>query len=167
MPTTTPSVEDRLLIAELSAKYAWALDTCDTEAFIACFTPDALFGDIGVTAKGHKTIRKLVKQRYHENPIFAGRQHQISQTVFLPNEDGQTDRWSTKSFAQVLVLRDIGPYLYWVGYYYDTVLKVDGQWLFEERLANKWMGEVLSKFPRDSIAPLIMERPAGFFDPVD
>jgi len=34
-------------------------------------------------------------------------------------------------------------------------------------MASKWMGDVLSGFPADSIAPLIMERPPGFFDPLN
>jgi len=169
MSPTTPSPEDRFLIADLSAKYSWSLDTGDTEALLSCFTEDAFFGDLAVDARaqGRDQIRKLVMQRYHGNPIFPGRQHQIGQTLFTPDESGRTDRWHSKSFAQVLALRDIGPYLYWVGYYRDIVVKVDGEWLFEQRVASKWMGEVLDGFPRDSIAPLIMERPKGFWDPID
>ena len=165
----TPSAEERFQIMDLSARYSWALDTGDTDALLRCFTEDADFGDlaIGAEAKGHDQIRRLVMQRYHGNPIFPGRQHQIGQTLFTPDEDGRADRWHSKSFAQVLALRDIGPYLYWIGYYRDIVVKVDGQWLFEQRMASKWMGDVLKGFPADSIAPLIMERPPGFFDPLN
>ncbi len=36
-----PSTEDRLAIYELYARYSWALDTGDTEGYVALFTPDA------------------------------------------------------------------------------------------------------------------------------
>lgn len=34
--------EDRLDILDLMARYAWAIDTGDTDAYVACFTPDAV-----------------------------------------------------------------------------------------------------------------------------
>ena len=36
------TVEDRLAIQDLLARYAWALDTGDVDSFVACFTPDAV-----------------------------------------------------------------------------------------------------------------------------
>ncbi len=36
-----PSTQDRLEIYELYARYSWALDTGDTEGYVALFTPDA------------------------------------------------------------------------------------------------------------------------------
>ena len=38
-PLTT---EDRIAINDLLAEYAWALDTGDVDALVACFTPDAV-----------------------------------------------------------------------------------------------------------------------------
>lgn len=32
---------DRVALTDLIAAYGWALDTGDTEALVACFTPDA------------------------------------------------------------------------------------------------------------------------------
>lgn len=46
------SADDRLAIIELMAKYAWAIDTGDVEAYVACFTPDALLSMRGVTQRG-------------------------------------------------------------------------------------------------------------------
>jgi ketosteroid isomerase-like protein len=39
---TPPTVEDRIAINDLIASYAWALDTGDVDAPLACFTPDAV-----------------------------------------------------------------------------------------------------------------------------
>ena len=36
-----PSAEDRTLIEELYARYSWALDTGDTDGYVALFTEDA------------------------------------------------------------------------------------------------------------------------------
>ena len=36
-----PSAEDRTLIYEMYARYSWALDTGDTDGYVALFTDDA------------------------------------------------------------------------------------------------------------------------------
>jgi hypothetical protein len=36
-----PSVQDRLAIHDLYARYSWALDTGDTDGYVALFTVDA------------------------------------------------------------------------------------------------------------------------------
>jgi len=36
-----PSVHDRLEIQDLYARYSWALDTGDTDGYVALFTADA------------------------------------------------------------------------------------------------------------------------------
>lgn len=36
----TVSVEDRLAIGDLFARYMWAIDTGDVEGLVACFTED-------------------------------------------------------------------------------------------------------------------------------
>ncbi|MET0780314.1 MAG: nuclear transport factor 2 family protein, partial [Microbacterium sp.] len=105
--TLAPSADDRFAIADLCARYAWALDVGDTEGVVACFTEDAIFDEI-VYARGRDQIRKAVKQLFHDNPLFAGRQHAIGQTLFSPDDEGRPDHWRMKSFAHVFVLRDTG-----------------------------------------------------------
>jgi hypothetical protein len=160
-----PSADDRFAISNLCARYAWALDTGDTDGVVDCFTPDAFLSD-AIDARGHDQIRRLVVQRYHGNPVFPGRQHQINQVLIAPHESGAADRWRQKAFAQVFVMRDIGPSLWWVGHYDDIVVLHEGRWLFEQRIANRWMGEVLAGFPSASITQHIIDRPPGFFDPL-
>lgn len=166
--TLTPSADVRFAIADLFAKYSWALDTGDTDALISCFTEDASFGDGTVTVSGHDRIRKMMVQRYHGNPIFPGRQHWVGQLVYEEAGTPEVPAWKVRSFAQVVLLRDIGAKTWWVGHY-DDLLVPDGAdgWLFQHRFADRWQGEVLSRFPSASIVPLIMERPANYFDPID
>ncbi|MEF2978566.1 nuclear transport factor 2 family protein [Subtercola sp. YIM 133946] len=163
MSQTTPSAEDRFLISDLWAKYAWALDTCDTDGFVECFAEDAVFDELTVVT-GRDQIRQLVLRYFHENPLFAGRQHLIGQSLFEPDDEGRPDHWKVKSFAHVFVLRDVGPSLYWTGYYTDVVAKIDGEWLFVYRRASKWLGDVLNAFPDNAIARQTL--PANFGAPI-
>ncbi len=49
---TRPSVEDRIAIQDLIARYAWALDTGDVEGVVGCFTPN---GEVLARFPGHGT----------------------------------------------------------------------------------------------------------------
>ena len=155
VPTPTPAVEDRFAIADLCARYSWTLDTGDTEGFVECFTDDAVFDEI-VFARGRDQIRRAVKQVFHDNALFAGRQHLIGQSLFSADPEGRADRWRMRSFAHVVALRDTGATLFWTGWYDDIVAKIDGEWLFAYRKPAKWEGEVLSGFPENTISRLRM-----------
>lgn len=152
-PARTPSPEERFAIADLFARYSWTLDTGDTEGFVACFAPDAVFDEI-VHARGRDQIRRAVKQVFHDNPLFAGRQHLIGQSLFSEDEEGRPDHWRVRSFAHVVALRDTGATLFWTGWYDDVVARIDGEWLFVYRKPAKWEGDVLSGFPENTISRL-------------
>ncbi len=69
-----PSTQDRLEIYELYARYSWALDTGDTDGYVALFTTDAVVTeetrDRGSRCgKGHDEIRKLV-MKFHYSRGF-------------------------------------------------------------------------------------------------
>src|SRR5205085_269801 len=70
--------EDRFAIADLIARYGWALDTGDVDAFVACFAPDGamieqVFEDPDVW-EGRDGIRRLA-EHYKGIHNFPGRQH--------------------------------------------------------------------------------------------
>jgi hypothetical protein len=163
MPRPTPPADDRFAIMDLCARYAWALDTRDTEGLVSCFTDDGTFHEI-VLATGHDQIRRAVRQVFHDNPLFAGRQHLIGQSLFEPDEQGRPDHWRMRSFAHVFALRDTGASLFWTGWYDDIVAKVDGEWLFAYRKPSKWEGEVLADFT-EGIAALRM--PENWSAPIE
>ena len=87
-----PSTHDRTEIYELYARYSWALDTGDTDGYVAMFTDDAetteetASGRIEIR-KGHEAIRTLVL-KFHDRPDFPGHQHQMGQFVFDPENYG-------------------------------------------------------------------------------
>lgn len=70
----SPSTQDRLEIHELYARYSWALDTGDTDGYVALFTEDAeateetRTGELEVR-KGRAEIRKLVL-KFHDRADF-------------------------------------------------------------------------------------------------
>lgn len=147
---TRPSVEDELAIRELYARYCWALDTGDTDGYVALFTEDAeateetAAGELEVR-KGRDEIRKLVL-KFHERPDFPGHQHQMAQLVFEP--DGP-DRWIVRSYAWATINRPPEPpHLHWCGHVRDVVARDNGEWKIAAKDIMGWAGEVLARFAR-------------------
>jgi uncharacterized protein (TIGR02246 family) len=148
-----PTFEDRVAIYELYARYSWALDTGDTEGYLALFTEDAeateetSSGEIEVRA-GREEIRKLVL-KFHERPDFPGHQHQMAQFVFEPDEQGRPDHWVVRSYAWATINHPPAPpHLHWCGHVRDVVAKVGGQWMIRSKQIMGWGGEVLSRFAK-------------------
>lgn len=148
---TKLSEQDRLEILELYARYCWALDTGDTDGYVALFTIDAEAteetrdGGLEVR-KGHAEIRKLVL-KFHERPDFPGHQHQMSQFVFDPDPQGRPDTWVVRSYAWATINHPPQPpHLHWCGHVRDVITKVDGRWLIRAKAIMGWSGEVLARF---------------------
>lgn len=140
-------LEDRFAIQDLLARYAWALDTGDVDALVACFVPDGvLIEDVFEEAdhwRGHDELRRL-GEHYRSVPNFPGRQHHVTQVQI----DGAGAWRAVRSFTFVTECRGEPPYVVrFAGYYEDQVVKVDGVWLFNERLMRLWDGPVLQRFP--------------------
>jgi hypothetical protein len=148
-----PSVEDRLAIYELYARYCWALDTGDTDGYVALFTEDGEAseetrdGTLEIR-KGRPEIRKLVL-KFHERKDFPGHQHQMSQLVFDPDPEDRPEHWVVRSYAWATINRPPAPpHLHWCGHIRDVVAKVDGEWLIRSKEIMGWSGAVLSRFHR-------------------
>ena len=150
-PMPSPSIQDRLEIHELYARYSWALDTGDTDGYVALFTEDAEATEETRTGalevrKGHAEIRKLVL-KFHDRADFPGHQHQMAQCVFAPDPLGRPDHWVVRSYAWATINHPPGPpHLHWCGHVRDVVAKVDGVWLIRSKAIMGWAGEVLSHF---------------------
>lgn len=148
-----PSLEDELAIRELYARYCWALDTGDTDGYVALFTDDAKATE--ETASGHlevrtgrDEIRKLVL-KFHQRPDFPGHQHQMAQFLFEPDPQGRADHWQVRSYAWATINRPPAPpHLHWCGHVRDIVASVAGQWLIAEKDIMGWAGNVLERFAR-------------------
>jgi ketosteroid isomerase-like protein len=149
-----PSTQDRTEIYELYARYSWALDTGDTDAYVALFTEDAeateetRTGELAVR-KGREGIRSLVL-KFHERRDFPGHQHQMAQFVFEADPEGRPDHWIVRSYAWATINRPPEPpHLHWCGHIRDVVCKIDGAWKIRSKDIMGWAGDVLAGFDRD------------------
>jgi len=52
--------EDRIAIEDVMARYVWAVDSLDTQGYVAVFTEDAVIDSNGTISKGHAEIRNIV-----------------------------------------------------------------------------------------------------------
>jgi ketosteroid isomerase-like protein len=129
---------DRLAIRELVEAYAHCADRRDAKGQMSLFTPDAHFV-VYMTAKDPKPSQEL-HSRQALAPVFAdlnkyaATMHFLGQTTVLTlNGDRGTGETycmphhltidGEKRRLMIAALR-----------YYDTFVKVDGAWLFAERL---------------------------------
>jgi len=141
------TADDRFAIQDLFARYAWALDTGHVDDLALCFTedtviieevfedPDRWEGRAGVRALG---------THYTSAPNFPGRQHHVDQLLV----EGNANECKARSFTFVTECQGEPPFvLRFAGYYEDKLVKVEGQWLFKERIIRLWDGPVLSAFP--------------------
>jgi ketosteroid isomerase-like protein len=148
MPGAIPlTTEDRIAINDLLAEYAWALDTGDVDALVACFTPDAIVIEEVFEEpdrwEGQQEIRRF-GEHFRTVPNFPGRQHHTSQL----RVEGDATQCSARSFVFVTECQGEPPYLLrFTGYYDDKLVKCGGKWLFTKRIIRLWDGEVFARFP--------------------
>jgi hypothetical protein len=144
--TVAFSISDRVEIQELTARYAWSLDTGDEDAFVACFCRNGeLVWDVFETEGrwcGAPALRRFIGY-FRQRPESAGRQHHVSNLVVTPSDSGAI----AKSYVAVALRRGDGPHLLNVmGYYEDELERQNGQWLFARRYIRDWSGPVLARF---------------------
>lgn len=144
--STSFGTADRLEIHELTARYAWSLDTGDEDAFVACFCRDGeLVWDAFETEgrwRGAAALRGFIGY-FRQRPESAGRQHHVSNLIVTPTDTGAT----AKCYVAVTLRADPGPHLLHVMGYYEDVLRIaDGRWRFATRHIRDWSGAVLGRF---------------------
>lgn len=141
------SADDRLDIQDLTARYAWSLDTGDVEAFAACFLPEGVLRwetfERPVEWRGTAALRAFAGY-FRGLPASAGRQHHVSNLRIAPADDGVR----ASAYVMVTWRRDDGPHpLIVLGYYEDLLRRDDGgTWRLARRVIRDWSGEVLARF---------------------
>ena len=128
------TAEDRLDILDLLARYAWAIDSGDVDAYVECFTADAMLKMRSVTSTGHEAIRTYVTGVV-TRPEFPGRQHHHGEVRI----EGDGERCRVRSYSTITQrFEDSEPKIMFLGFYEDVVVKVEGRWLFAERSWGEW-----------------------------
>jgi len=140
---------DRVEIQDLQARYLFALDWQDAEAYAATFTEDGVLDWAGGIVQGRPSIREEVrgmratfeKKEKVDAPVRPARlRHFISNVVV----DFDGDRATSRSFWFEFNndSRDRRPYVGGYGHYEDDLRRVDGRWLFTRRkIYNEMMPE--------------------------
>lgn len=159
------SVEDRLDIQELLARYAWTFDMGDVDGFVACFTEDAILCEDAFEEPDRWTgadgIRAMA-QFFFSRPSFPGRQHHVTHILIEGNDDAAVVR----SFCLVTDCKGEPPFpVRFAGHYLDEVVRTDLGWRFRSRLIRDWSGEALAGFPNQSGVKVPRARPPELVRP--
>ena len=131
--------EDRAQIEDLMARYLFAIDYNDWDAYVATFASDGELEFASGTSKGRPAIREMVAKFsegigkfYHtEDGKPAKLRHVILQSVIRVEGDHAWARslWMEMANHGPQDTMKMGTY----GLYEDELKKVDGQWLFSKR----------------------------------
>ena len=140
---------DRAEIENLQARYMFALDWQDGEAYASTFTEDGVLDWAGGIARGRAAIADEVRgmranfarREVADEPRRPARlRHFISNVVLKIEGDKATGRayWHELNNDN----RDRWPYCGGYGHYTDELARVDGRWLFTYRkIWNEMMAE--------------------------
>ena len=136
------SVEDRLDVQDLIARYAWALDTGDLDAYADCFAEDGWIEHHPPgRCEGREGIRRLTDFLWYEHPNnYLGRQHRMSQVLMTP-EDG---RVRIKAFWSILQhnVDTEENFIFGLGLWDALAAKeADGEWRLKTLFVDIWRGK--------------------------
>jgi hypothetical protein len=117
------SVEDRLAIAELMARYNHAVDSGDVESYVATFVEDGVL-DVGIRQfKGRDELAQVA----HHGGQTRG-QHVTSNLMI----DGDGSDATARSYGQMFVVSGEAS-VSAVGTFEDVLRKDNGRWQFVRR----------------------------------
>jgi ketosteroid isomerase-like protein len=121
------SSEDLLAIQGLVARYNHAIDTGDSEAYVATFSKEGVLSWPERELEGHEALGQLAKS------IPSPRQHRHITTNLVIDGDG--DKATLKAYLQVYSLSGDPAQMVVTGSgkYDDTLTKADGSWKFVHR----------------------------------
>jgi len=128
------TLEDRLNIYDVLARYSRAMDTLDLDAYLENLTPGARVVDTSGTAfTGHDQLRERFMRRGTDYP--EPRQHFVG----LPVIDGNAERCSSRTYWIVIFRQPDGTHvLKSFGEYIDQWVKSNNRWLIEDRNIRAW-----------------------------
>lgn len=137
------SAADRFAIEDLFAVYHWALGTADVEGFADTFVEDARVElqvmDRTTCYQGRAAMIDLAESlRVWDR--FPGVQHYCGELLM----EGDAERCRVRGFIFAAECRGEPPYeLRFAGRSDDVVVKHNGHWLFQQRLARLWQGDAI------------------------
>lgn len=124
---------DRVAIIELVSNYAHALDNYDADAWVNCFTEDAIHevqaGDSTIRFAGRDMLKKFVDAHIQ---LLPGTRHLMTNHVVTIDGDYAKHKCTLTG----TVARPDKVYLFVSGSYESDVVKVNGEWKIKHRLTH-------------------------------
>jgi 3-phenylpropionate/cinnamic acid dioxygenase small subunit len=133
---STDRTADELAIRNRLAELAWHADNTgidDIEAYVACFTPDAVWEMQGDIRSGHDEIRNGAIERRQAGTMGPGTKiaHFLAMTAVTFDDD---DTGRVKSYIQAYRDADTdAPTLFLMGQYHDVFLRTRDGWKLHRR----------------------------------
>jgi hypothetical protein len=136
------SVEDRMDIHELYARYAVLFDSGEADLWAACFAPDGRFLAPGrMSMTGREALAEFARKRIVE---ARGISHHVTNITIAATASGAAGS------AYAIVLRNVAgepPRLRNVGRYSDELVRLDAGWAFASRQFDGWLSPEYHDMP--------------------
>jgi len=128
----TPSLTDRMEIYDLFVRYTTALDGCETEKVVACFTQDcSLESPVLGKFHGHAGIRDFANKTLRQKEEYGAQfRHVISNLAV----DVEGERARATCYLLDFVTVAGNTQLLSPGRYDCELARTDGKWLFTRRV---------------------------------
>lgn len=135
------SIEDRIEIETLFARFWWAFDRGDAAGCAATFLPDGVLA-MREDHAGRDRIAALVDD-VAAAPAGGQSNHHMSSLLIEASGPGEVVAQSYVIRVHRLPTRSRGNcQVLWSGYSQDRCVKVDGRWLFAQRALRAWEGDI-------------------------
>ena len=129
------SIEDKLDVTDLVARYAECVDTADVDGYANLFLPDGVVEHSAGTVAGRDDIRAWVTDLAKQGRI--GPESRLKHVLGLPVIRGDGQRCTSRTYVVIprhMESGEISTRL--VGTYKDDIVKQDGRWLIEKRVID-------------------------------
>ena len=128
------SLEEKAAITDLLYAYNTAVDVLDIDGWSACFTPDGVFHGAYDTFRAHNDKARFGQ---HARELEASGLPRLRHFLSNIRIDLKDDVAECHCFFQIIATPDQGPStVAMVGEYTDRVIKLDGRWLFQDRVVS-------------------------------
>lgn len=124
---------DKAAIAELIARYNHAIDHEDYQGWANTFAPDGVFQGIIGKFSAHKELDKFIAAVKNLTATAPTLRHYV--TNILSEIDGNEAR-SRSFLLMTSTTKEGGSKIALAGEYEDRLVKINGQWLFQERIVH-------------------------------
>ena len=124
---------DKAAITELIARYNYAIDHEDYQGWANTFAPDGVFHGIIGKFAAHKELDKFIASVKNLTATSPNLRHYV--TNILPEINGNEAR-CTCFLLMTSTTKEGGSKIAAAGEYEDRLVKINGQWLFLERIVR-------------------------------